>query len=274
LAARLGVDEETVRLAVKKATDSQMLIGWRLVVNPHFFGMQLGGMQLEVGASKKKEDVIAELRLVDGLVLILNFHSRVLRAAYYYESDGALKRKVDLAKAICGTTAEVPYWTTDMPQPNLKLSAVDWKILSLVRKDPKRDVAEIADRVGVSTRTVNRKLRLMIEHKVAYLIPLRNVKKSRGAVACFLIYCPVEEKREIQAEMELRGKAIDFSYTSMKHLYILSILMDNLSDAEDLLSWLKARPQIREVKMEIMKDFLFLDDWLDERVSREITQTS
>ena len=71
--------------------------------------------------------------------------------------------------------------------------------------------------------------------------------------------------------MESRGKAIDFSYTSMKGLYILSILLDNLSEAEDLLSWLKGRKEIGSVKMEIMKEFIFLDEWLDERVNRQIS---
>ena len=55
LGTRLGVDEETVRLAIKIAMDFQLLVGWRLIINPHFFDMQLGGMQLEVSSSKKKE---------------------------------------------------------------------------------------------------------------------------------------------------------------------------------------------------------------------------
>jgi len=270
LATRLGVDKETVRLAVKKAIGSQIVVGWRLVINPHFFGMQLAGFQLEVSTSRDKEEVISQLRLVDGLLLILDFHGPGLRIATYYENESALLRKVELIKTICGFAEQVPYWTTQMPRPRVKLRTIDWKIISLIRKDPRRDVSEISEKVRVSSRTVNRRLRMMIEEKVAYLIPLRNVRKSRGVVACFLIYCSEEEKQEVLAEMESRGKAIDFSYTSVKYLYILSILLDNLSESEDLLAWLKSRKTIRGVRMEIMKDFLFLDDWLDEMVTRQI----
>jgi DNA-binding Lrp family transcriptional regulator len=270
LAARLGADEETVRLAVKKVIDSQVVVGWRLVINPHFFGMQLAGFQLEVRNPRKKEEALSQLRLVDGLLLILDFHGKSLRVATYYENEKALRRKIDLIKTICGNTEEVPYWTTNMPRPEFKLGATDWKILCLIRKDPRRDVADIAEKVRLSTRTVNRRLRMMINNKVAYLIPIRNVKKSRGVVACFLVFTTEAEKREILKEMESRGKAIDFSYTSVKDLYILSILLDNLSEAEDLLSWLKGRKEIENVKMEIMKEFIFLDEWLDERVNRQI----
>lgn len=270
LASRLGVDEETVRLTVKKAISSQVVVGWRLVINPHIFDMQLAGFQLAVHPSRKKEEVISQLRLIDSLLLILDFHGPGLRVATYFENEKALHRKIQLIKTICGCTEEVPFWTTLTPRPNVKLGQVDWKILSLIRKDPRRDVTDIAARVPVSTRTVNRRLRLMIDNKIAYLIPLRNVRKSRGVVACFLIQCSDDEKQEIRTEMESRGKAIDFSYTSVKDLYLLSVLLDNLSDAEDLLSWLKARKEIQSVRMEIMKDFIFLDDWLDEMVNRRI----
>ena len=47
-----------------------------------------------------------------------------------------------------------------------------------------------------------------------------------------------------------------------------------MSEAEELLGWLRSRSQIRRVQMEILKDFLFLDAWLDERVEREISLAS
>jgi hypothetical protein len=109
---------------------------------------------------------------------------------------------------------------------------------------------------------------------LAYLIPIRNVKKSKGVVTCFLIFCSDAEKKEIETEMETRGKEIDFSYTSMKSLFILTVLLDSLSDADDLFSWFKSRKEIREEKMEIMKEFIFLDGWLDEMVGRQVKATS
>ena len=83
------------RLAVKRVIDSQVVVGWRLVINPHFFGMQLVGFQLEVRSPRKKEEVIAQLRLVDGLLLILDFHGQSLRVATYYENEKALERKIE-----------------------------------------------------------------------------------------------------------------------------------------------------------------------------------
>jgi DNA-binding Lrp family transcriptional regulator len=56
---------------------------------------------------------------------------------------------------------DVPYVTT--PEP---LTSVDYKILKTINKDARKPITDIADDVGISAKTVRKRLNRMIEHKL------------------------------------------------------------------------------------------------------------
>jgi DNA-binding Lrp family transcriptional regulator len=180
LAKKLDADEETVRTALKKALRDGIVSGWRLVINPHLLGQQLDGLQLEVDSVERKAGIISQIRLIEGVVMILDFHGKGLRIVLYYPNAPSLQRRINLISSVCGFSGEIPNWTTPSPKPEMRVGPTDWKILRAIRKDPRKEGASIAKQVGLSTRTINRRLRLMTESQVAYLIPMRDVKLSRG----------------------------------------------------------------------------------------------
>ena len=263
----MGADEETVRVALKRAVNSGMILGWRLVINPSLLGRRLAGMQLDVEFEPdQKGKTISLIKLVDGVILILDFHGRGIRVVIYYENDKTLARKIELIRSLAGYRKEIPYWETKLPKCTMKLKEIDWKILELVRKEPRRDVLEISSLVETSTRTITRRLKLMNESKVAYLIPIRNVRKSEGLLCSFLIFCEDDRKNLIQELLVSRNLSVDFGYTSATNLFLLTLVVDNLVEAEELLDWIRKLDGVRNVKMELLKDFIFVDEWLDETI--------
>jgi DNA-binding Lrp family transcriptional regulator len=229
-------------------------------------------MQLEVNSAERKSEIISQLRLIEGVVIILDFHGKSFRVVLYYPNATSLQRRIDLIRSICGFEGQVPNWTTPSPRPDMKVGPTDWKILRAIRKDPRKEVGSIAKQVGVSTRTVNRRLRMMTESHVAYLIPMRGVKLSKGVICCFLISCRDEQKRQIEIEIERRGERIDFEYNSLSDLLLISLLKDNLARAEDLFSLVKNTKGVKDASMDVMKDFILVDEWLDEQIeSRTIS---
>jgi DNA-binding Lrp family transcriptional regulator len=272
IAKRLHADEETVRLALHRAVESGAVRGWRLVINPNLFQMNVAGLQLEVaeGLQNKKGDVILPtLTLVDGVFLILDFYGKGLRLAMYYYNDRDLSRKIELISRICDCEGQVIHWKVSMPRPKVKLRYADWQILGLIRKDPRRDAKDIATCLGgFSTRTINRRLKTMTASDIAYLIPLRDARRARGLMCCFLIRCLEERKRSLQEAISNRTfLRIDFGYTSLRSQVLLTLFAENLGEAEDLLGWLKSLEGVTSVSMNLLKDFIFVDDWLDGKIS-------
>ncbi len=273
LAKRVGADEETVRLTLKRAVEEGAVKGWRIVVNPHLFGQQLRGLQLDVDNEERKTEAISQLKLVEGVLLILDFHGKGMRIAFYYSNDNALDRKVKLIKSLCRFNGDVPHWYTDLPVPEMRLRPIDWSILQILLKDPRMEILPIAQKLGVSTRTVSRRLRLMTESHVAYLIPVRDVRKSRGVLVCYLVTCSTEGQRLVESEIAARGHQVDFVYSSLRNHFLITILADNLAYAEDLLSLVRSIKGVSKTRMDIMKEFIFVDDWLDETVQSIISNS-
>ena len=232
----------------------------------------LGGLQFEVDDVGRKARVLGQIRLLDGVVQILDYHGATVRVVLYFEDEFSLKRKIGLIRSISGFPGkEMPHWTPDMPPCDLKLGELDWKILGGVMHDPKRETEEVARETGASTRTVNRRLRKMIREKVAYLIPVPNVRKWKGVMCGFLISCSEQGKAAVNSFLKANAVKVGFVHESMRGIFLLTVLAENLSEASDLNAQLTALNGVREVKMSPLKEFIFIDDWLDQAVARKIS---
>jgi DNA-binding MarR family transcriptional regulator len=181
-----------------------------------------------------------------------------------------LERKTRLIKSICAHEGRVPYWISNLPSCDLRLRNLDWIIIRHLMHDPRKDASEVARQSGVSSRTVNRRLKRMTQEKVAYLIPVRNIKKSKGIICSFLIFCTDRGRAAIREYINSQPTRVDFIFDSAKGIFILTLVADNPSEANDLHERLKALDGITEVKMDLMKNFIFVDDWLDQAVARRI----
>jgi len=270
MAKRLGADAETVRVTLKRSIELGLIKEWRLILNPALLGRRLVGIQLDVDDETRKPQIISQIRLVDGVIQILDFHGTSLRVVLYFEEQFDLERKIELLKAICGHEGRVPHWVSSLPSCDFKAKKVDWEILGQVMHDPRRDAAEVASKLGVSSRTVNRRLRVMSEGRIAYLIPVRNVKKSKGMICSFILFCSERGRAEIDGFVRSQRARVDFIYNSAKGVVILTLMAGNLSEASELQAQLEGLEGITEVRMGLMKDFIFVDDWLDRVVTRRI----
>ena len=270
IAKRLEADAETVRVTLKRSLELGLIQDWRLILNPAILGGKLAGMQLVVDDEERKPQVISQVRLVDGVIEILDFHGTSLRVVLYFQDEFDLERKMKLLKSICGHEGEVHHWVSNLPSCKMRLKEVDWEILSHVLHDPRRDASEVAKESGVSSRTVNRRLRRMTDEKVAYLIPVRNVKKSKGVICSFLVTCSERGRDAIREFLRSRPTRVDFIFDSAKELFIATLIANNPSEAHELHDQLKALEGISRVEMGLLNDFIFVDDWLDRAVARKI----
>jgi DNA-binding Lrp family transcriptional regulator len=270
IAERLEADAETVRVTLRRSVELGLIQDWRLILNPVLFGGKLAGVQLEVNEEARKSKVISQIRLVDGVVEILDFHGASIRVVFYFQDEFDLERKMRLMKSICGHDGEARYWISKLPDCKLKLKNLDWEIISRVMHDPRRDASDVARASRVSSRTVNRRLRRMAEEKVAYLIPVRDIKKWKGIVCSFLIICSEQGRDAIRDFLRSRRTRVDFIFDSAMGTFIATLIANNLSEANELHEKLKALKGISRVEMGLLKEFVFVDDWLDRAVARRM----
>ncbi|HXW36666.1 MAG TPA: Lrp/AsnC family transcriptional regulator [Nitrososphaerales archaeon] len=267
---KLGADPETVRATLKRSSQFGLVEKWRLMINPELFGMKLAGVELEAIDEERKSSAVSQLKLVEGVSEIFDFHGKALRVIFYFEDEFTLVRKIELIKSICGFQGTPPSWVSNLPQSGIKLRGIDWRVIKAVLHDPRAKTMVIARGLGVSRRTVNRRLRRLSGAHVAYVIPVRNVKKSRGTFCSFIVFYRGSGLKATMEYLSSRNARIDFVYEAAKGTLILTLVTDNPADADELHRGIKGLEGVSEVRMGLMNDFIFVDDWIDRMVARKV----
>ncbi len=109
----------------------------------------------------------------------------------------------------------------------------------------------------------------MIEDNVMYLIPVRNVKNALGILCSYLIRCEESFKKEIDSLLKSEEQQkIDFALQNAKGFSLVSLLLNNVSEAEQFQDKFRRVNGVKQVHMNILNDFIFVDSWLEEILER------
>jgi DNA-binding Lrp family transcriptional regulator len=270
IAKRLGIDEETVRKRIKHAEKIGSIQGWRVVIHPHLIGHEDVEVDLEVTDAEKKPEILSQIKLIEGVIWILNFEGSGLFVLFYSGSGQAISRKVQLIRTIC-RAEKLTVWSNSLPPCNIKISRTDWSIVWAIRDDPRKSLSEIAKEVGVTTRTVNRRLTLLTESRAFFLVGLANFRQSAGISCNMLIFCPHENDKYFATERIFSRfeNTIVFGGSTSSNYLFYNMVFDNLYEANEAYEWIKGLKGVGGVRMRIIRDLIFVRDWLDEEIMRK-----
>jgi DNA-binding Lrp family transcriptional regulator len=273
IAKRVGVDEETVRKRIKRQEKVGAIFGWRAVIHPNLVGCVDAYIDLEVSNAERKEEIVSQLKMLDGIIMITSFEGKGLFVMLYTEPGDALSRKVQLICSICGTR-DFTMLDSYLPPCDLKLSGTDWKIIWAIRDDPRKNLSDIAKEARVTTRTVNRRLTLLTERRAFFLMGLPNFRQLVGTTGNFLIFFSDGEKRSSSSaarSIVSRFKNTAFAAVAQSVL-MCNIFFHNLSEAEQAYEWIKRLEGVGKARMQIMKDLIFVGDWIDYQMKKHLSE--
>ncbi len=270
IARRLGVDEETVRLRVKRARERGVFPTWQLMINPHLLGCDAVTLELDVDAEERKAKAVSQIRLLDGVTKIHDYRGKGVQVALYSEPGEPLARKIRLIESLCGSPTEAR-WTSRFPEPSMRMTRTDWKIVRALREDPGRDLVEVATSVGTTPRTVQRRLSKMREGKAIFLSGDPHVDAVAGLICCFVVFCPdARSKRSVDERIRADFSRVGHIDSSPEDYSIIGMPCENLGEADRALGTLRTMTGVKDAEMRIMRDFILVQDWLTSEIDRRI----
>jgi DNA-binding Lrp family transcriptional regulator len=269
---KLGVDEETVRKRIKRAKELGSLSPWLMKVNPRLIGCQAAGLDVEVEDEDGKAEALSKIRALQGVVTILDFQGRGLMLVLYYQDEASLNSLASRVGSICGA----PSWTTwrmTFPSPEIKMKRIDWEIVRTMADDARMDLEEVANRTGVTVRTVQRRLAEIMAGRAVYLSGTPYYDAIAGQTCHFLVFCPDQGKKRAVDELALSEvKRLERSETSSKQYSVFVVLCENPADASRTLGWLKGLDGVEKVRMGVMKGAIHVQDWLGSEIVSRISK--
>jgi DNA-binding Lrp family transcriptional regulator len=196
IARKLEVDEETVRRRILRAEQRGLLGGWELLLNPYLIGREPVAMELKVAGSDnaKKLRVIQQIKLVDGVLFIIDLQGEGLNVVLYCESEQAISRRTALISSISGEKDPLILRKVGFPRCDLPLTRTDLLILKSLRRDPRKDTAAVASEIGVSARTVERRISVLTANRAFFHLLRPDFRRAEGTVCRVIIFYGDEKK--------------------------------------------------------------------------------
>lgn len=266
IAAIVGVDEETVRRRLRRVESMDSLPKWKIMINPYVIGFKAVNVLLRVGDEIRKTDAIAELSRIDGIVKILNFRGRKILLSLYYRDTNSLNKKIEAMSSICNCQKPI-VWELIFPEPEIRMMRIDWKIIGFMLQDVRKSIKSVSESIGVSVRTVERRLNKINEEHVLYLQGTPNLRLLAGISCVFIVFCEDESDKHVVDNTILHtANRIKLANTSSRHYSTFTARFDNLAEADDLSDWIGGLKGVQSVSMNIIKELFVVQKWLQNEV--------
>ena len=272
LAKKLGVSESAIRARMRKLERFIPPSRGTLIVNPQLLGEEYGILIFDVSELGQKEKVIDELRLIDDMFIVNDYIGSLAIAIFLYSDNSSLERKIDLISKISSCGGRKIFTHSAFPRCDMSLSTTDLQIIKCRLEDMSRSHRDIAEILGISSRTVKRRLSGMVQHWA--IMPLFSVDMSqlKDCLMCDLLVQYENEKSKMDTETAILSLVDDYLtfYNPCEGLTQFNIIVPSVPKAHTIADQVRGLRNVRTARIEFFKGRIELYDRMMERVERQI----
>jgi len=271
IAAKLGVDEETVRNRVKHLKDTGFLTGYRLVPNPAVLGRTFASLRIEFRDRESKQVAIPHLANIEGVINIGSTYDKSVLVTLLANQDQ------DFSKLIVGTGVEGEVsWVPGLGIRTTKyrMAKLDWEVVSFLLRDAERKLDEVAKQLKVSTRTVKRRLNLMMKEAAIFTMPMVDLRKTEGI--SYQLRVQIEQGKKLEVEKSVVAKIgnVVFRASDSENGSVFGFTGANVAEGSDILEWVKQQPGVKSASMTIAEMVVQVFEWIESEVEKRVRTTS
>ncbi len=267
IAMKLGVDEETVRNRVKHLRDVGFLLGYRLVPNPTLLGRVFASLRIEFQDRESKQAAIPRLAEIDGVINIGSAYDTSVLVTVLAD-QGPDFSKLIVGLGVEGEVSWVP--GLGLRTTSFRMTKLDWEIVSLLLRDAERKLDEIAKQLKVSTRTVKRRLNMMMEETAIFTMPMVDLRKTEGISYQLRVQSEQGKKSEVEKSVVAKIGDVIFRASDSQNGSVFGFTGANVAEGNDILEWVKQQPGVKSASMTIAERVVQVFDWIEREVERRV----
>ena len=159
--------------------------GWRVFANPTLSGVRI--FQILVGYQlASREKLIRWSTASPNVIALVEHFDGSAWVVCAYENSRTRSRLIRAIEGLVGakSLAVFDIW---FPQCELKPSSTDIEIISSISRGPRKPYSEVAGELGLSSRTVRRRISRLIEGKAVFNVPSLESSALEGALMVDLL---------------------------------------------------------------------------------------
>jgi DNA-binding Lrp family transcriptional regulator len=255
VARKLKVDDVTVRNRFKRFQDQGFLSGWRLLPNPTLFGYRMMNVLVDTQPKSPKNFMMERLKLIPGIVVLLDYQGDSLGIVLFYESDQSLSQTIELISKI--TSAEkITQFRAILPigQAN-RFTDADWAIIRNMEHDAWKSHVEVAKELGYTARTVKNRLERLERQNALVIPPALDIASIDRMIGLVLYYSYTSRRMKQTVDRTLLSH-FDGSYlwarlTDPEGAYLI-LLAPTMASVKQYQEWTRQQPGVAGARAEII----------------------
>ena len=185
MARKLGVPHGTLRYRIRRFYSSGVITGSSVFPNPNLLGLKSGACTMDVSPLLQKEEVVKELQHVENVVFVHNFVGSLVWATFTYDSEESLQKRLAAMREIAGVEglfSQIPF-----PPCSVEPSRAEAEFLLYLTSNGFSTDAEAAKKLGVSAKTVQRRLSRLVDGNALLSLPRLNYSALKDCVPADLL---------------------------------------------------------------------------------------
>lgn len=277
IARATGASVNTVKDRIARMMEVGIIAGYYAFPNLQHLGLRGEAYHLRFPTEAAKDAALPRIVETDGLLELHDFMGRGACADFAFHDEAELRGKLAFLRDASGDGAPELFYQREMPRVDRALTKLDWRILQALRADPRAQPAQLAERVGVSARTVKRHLTRMAAEGSVFLVPAVDPSKADG-LFIFELLVYLREGAGPRPMNALRAAFDDehiYAYVpasaALGHFDML-LFARTSADVEALRSRAEQVDGVIRAEAWLFRAFLAFPAWLDSAIARAATE--
>jgi DNA-binding Lrp family transcriptional regulator len=155
---------------------------------------------------------------------------------------------------------------------NERLTKTDWKIINSIKNNCRKTDVEIANELGISTKTVKRRIKYLSENAIIlFMIDLDT------SAADFLSYLLIVKFQKIATESYNQVMKIVKNYfyvwrIANQEALIITVFINKLREIEEQVKKIQKLPHVKEVISFVPTRMYYFESWIDKLIKKNATK--
>lgn len=276
IAKTLGVDGKTVKLRIRRMEKQGFIKYYQVYPNYRLLGVEgLAGYLLEVSGIKEKYEAIEKISLLDRVVQIYNFVGNTFCVDFAYSDARDHDKRLSLIRELSRCSSNIKFDEIVVPPTRITFDNLDWRIIKSIRYQAFKRVSKVADELGVSLKTVRKRLERMISNKGFVIAPIINPGEVPNTITYGMLFFLEEDKmkKTVPQVLDAFRSSCFLAHTPSTGNVLLINFATTLGQTEDALLQARSIEGVTEVRQYVLKELREYSEWMDREIEKKIEGT-
>lgn len=272
IARKLKVTTNTVKNRIRNLREEGVLLGFETHLSATFFNATHCWLSTQLYGSELEEKIVEELGKIDKVSFIMPTTENLMLIAMDFFNSTDLDNTIQQMSRIKEVTGIQTFiYSSQHFHKKIDISPLDWKIIKSIRFNSRKRPSEIAKECGVSTRTVNRRLRRLHDGGVIHHTIALDPMASKGTIVYGI-------STEYDARFP-RDKVVGSIIGSVKNLFNHFVMVNSptvlliffgkrFSDIHADENVIKTVEGVRSIKTYFCTKVYYFKDWRDKLIEK------